>query len=159
MEINCINNTNFQGKLIIANRLSNKPNNCINKVRFDIENLIRKKDYNLYITQDYAKNEICFSTDFPLSQRTPQHAENLNLNAKASKYIDTAKNVIEQHEERIKKQQEIQWEKEQNKAEKKELLELITFSFTFPFLMIAEKIKNIRTTINKLATKFATKKG
>ena len=154
-----INNINFQGELVVTNRLSKKPSNCINKVRDDIENLIQKKDYNLYVTQDYSKNEICFSAGYPLSQRTPQYTGNLNINAKASRYIDTAKNTIEQHEALIRKQQEIQWEKEQYKADKKELWDLISFSFVFPFLMIAEELKNFKTTFNKLATKLATKKG
>lgn len=165
-----IDNANFQGKLIITNRLSNKPDNCIKKVKRDIENLIKEKDYNLYITQDYSKNEISIKTDYPLPHKPENKIillakaeESIPVNSKISKYIDTAKRTIVKHETNINKHKEFLWEKEQNKQERKELLGFIAFNFALPFLVIAEDAKkgfrDLKTIFNKLANKLATKKG
>ena len=165
-----VDNTNFQGKLIIVNRLSNKPGKCINKVKSDIENLITKKDYNLYITQDYSKNEINIKADYPFPYKPDNKIillanaeESFPINSKTSKYIDTAKKTIEKLETNISKQKELLWEKEQNKQERKELLSFLAFNLTLPFIVIAEGakegFKDLKTTFNKLAKKFATKKG
>ena len=157
-----LDNTNFQGKLIITNRLSNKPNKAINKVKGDIENLINKKDYNLYITQDYSKNEICMTAKYPAYMLNGARTD-LPINSKASRYIDTAKKTIEKHETIISKQKELLWKKEQNRQERKELLGFIAFNFAIPFIVIAEEakkgFKDLKTIFNKLANNFATKKG
>ena len=165
-----VDNTNFQGELIIVNRLSNKPNKCINKVKSDIEKLITKKDYNLYVTQDYSKNEINIKAEYPFPHKTDNKIirltkteESLPINSKTSKYIDTAKKTIEKHENDINKQKELLWEKEQNKQERKEFLGFLAFNLTLPFIVIAEGakegFKDLKTTFNKLAKNFATKKG
>ena len=166
-------NINFKGKLIIVNRLSSKPNRCINKVKGNIENLINKKDYNLYITQDYSKNEININTDYTFSQKHSQYPilsekaeEKIPVNAKASTYIDVAKRVINNYEAELKKQKVKQWEKEYNKQELEEIGDILKSFALIPILVTiglfaecAQDIgKNFKQIVNK-AKKFATKKG
>lgn len=158
MRTDCINNTNFQGQIIrTGNNFSAKPQQCLSNAETQINDLIKTKPFDLYIHQDFSKNEIVFETDLVEVKKA------IPITAKASKYIEAAKNTIEEHEKIELAAKEDEWEKEQNKAEKKEILSSILFIFALPFMLIAhdikEGMKDLKITFNKLAKKFATKKG
>ena len=173
MRTECITDTNFRGTLIITNHLTNKPGKCIDKVKGDIENLIIKKDYNLYITQDYSANVINIKTGYPLSRQSSQTSklsgiteEKLPVNAKSSRYYDAAKKVINDFEAESEKQKEKQWEKECNKQEWEEIFYLLKGFALLPILIVIgfctesmhDAGKSFKQIVNK-AKNFAIKKG
>ena len=142
MRTECISDTNFQGKLIITNRLSNKPNNCINKVKSSLENLILKKDYNLYITQDYTQNKICISAKYPVSMLNEQ-GENLQINSKASRYIDAAKNAISKYENALSDKEQKIWEQNKKESKKQEIKDIAGVILFFPFFIVGDILHSI----------------
>ena len=158
MRTECINNTVFQGQIVKTRyNFSAKPKQCLADTETFINGLIKSKPFDLYISQDYSTNEIVFETDLVgITKRIP-------ITSKASKYIETAKNTIEEHENTEFAAKMEEWEKEQKKADLRDSI-LLTLSFAvLPFIFMAEEIKdgtkNFKTTFNKLAKKLATKKG
>ena len=153
-----ISNTIFQGQVIkTGNHFSAKPKQCLENTEEKINDLIKSKHYDLYIHQDYSTNEIVFGTDnISISKRIP-------VTSKASKYIETAKNVIDEHEKAASAENEARWEKEQNKAEVRDIFLSLFYIAALPFIVMAvelkEESKNLKTTFNKLAKQIATKKG
>lgn len=162
MYIKNIDKTNFEGKFVLRNNFSNKPKQCVKKVQSEIQNLIQKKDYNIYLAQDYSKNEMSMTTEyaFPLkpSQRvyiTAKAQETFPITSKASKYIQAAKNVIEKHENGIKDIDQIIWEIDQKKYKKNKIcdnIELFVFAPVFILANITEKA--LRSVNPKWAKKF-----
>ena len=158
MRVECISDTNFQGKVVKTGKnFSAKPQQNLANAEKPINDLIKSKPFDLYVHQDYSNNEIVFETDLVgISKRIP-------ITAKASKYIETAKNTIEEHENRIASEKEEMWIKEQNKENLKDLCITVLYFALIPFLMLAhdikEGIKSSKITINKLAKNFAAKKG
>ena len=150
MRTDCITDTNFQGKLVISNRLTSKPSKCVAKVKDDIGNLVTKKDYNLYISQNYSNNEIIIKADYPFPLKPSQTTllmekaeEKLPVNAKVSRYFDAAKKVINDFETKLNKQYEKQWE--QGKKQKviqdiKDMAETVVF---FPLFVVDDILHEI----------------
>lgn len=158
MRTECISDTNFKGQIVKTGKnFSTKPQQCIANMENSINDLIESKPFDLYIHQDYSKNEIVFETDnIEISKRIP-------VASKASKYIEAAKNVIEEHENAEIAAREQEWEKSQNKAEVKDMFYTLLYFAALPFLYMAESFKDgakdLKTNFNKLAKKLATKKG
>ena len=108
MRTDCISNTDFKGKLVIVNQLSNKPKKCLANVQNDIQKFIKPKDYNLFIQQDYSKNEMRIIADYPFPLKPTQKNSyftrtqiNIPITSNASKYVDAASNVINQFENNL----------------------------------------------------------
>ena len=160
MEVKSIDNTAFRGKLIITNDLSSKPNQCINNVHSNIENLIKNKSYNLYVVQDYSTSKInIYAGDVIPTKESEGICQSILATSASDKYINAAKQAISDYEKAI----EEQCVKENKKQERKELLSFMAFNLALPFMIIAEEakegFKDLKTIYNKLATKLATKKG
>ena len=138
MRTECTNNTDFQGKLVIANSFSNKPKQCINKVQSDVQNLIKKKDYDLYIRQDYSKNVINISAEYSFPLKSNQRKlfvsaqENIPINSRVSRYVDAAANVINQFENNLRKKEQQAWEQKQKKQNRDDIKNTIGFILLSP---------------------------
>jgi hypothetical protein len=141
MRIDRISNTEFKGKLVIVNELSNKPKRCIAKVQNDIQKLVKPKDYNLFIQQDYSKNEMRIIADYPFplkpNQRTSLSTRtqmNIPITSKASKYVETSKDVMEKFEYNLNQKGQQAWQQEQKRKKNeniKDMLETILLSPVF----------------------------
>ena len=158
MRVEGISDTSFQGQIVrTGKKFSAKPQQSLANAETSISDLIKSKPFDLYIHQDYSTNEIVFETDLVgISKRIP-------ITSKSSKYIETAKNTIEEHEKTENAAKEEEWIKKQNKAELKDLCMTVLFYAALPVIFMAEAVKDgtkdFKTTFNKLAKKFATKKG
>ena len=158
MKVECINSTNFQGQIIkIGTNFSKKPQQCLAEAEIPLNNLIKTKPFDLYIHQDYSKNEIVFETDLVgNSKRIP-------ITAKSSKYIETAKSTIEEYEKIEHTAKEEEWMKKQYKADLKDSCMAVLYFAVLPFIYMAETVKeglkDFKTTFNKIAKKVAIKKG
>ncbi|MBP3821473.1 hypothetical protein J6G99_07515 [bacterium] len=162
MRTDCISNTDFKGKLVIVNELSNKPKKCVQKVQNDIQKLVRQKDCNLFIQQDYSKNEMRIVADysFPLkpNQRTPLFTRmqiNIPTTSKASKYVETSKDVIRQFEYNLHQKERQALEQEQKKQKIEEIKGYLLAIVLIPIYIVEEAISGMLHEINpKWANKF-----
>ena len=157
-------NTNFQGKLVIENRLSNKPSNCIKKVQDNICSLIQKKDYNLYIKQYYDKNEIGIYADYPFPKKPSQKSvfqksekESLPINAKSSRYIEAAKSAIEKYDKAILDKEQKEWDKKQKSRKIEDLKDIIETVVFLPLFIINDILHSINPKRSKNFEKYIDK--
>ena len=169
MRAECISNTDFQGRVVIKNKFSNKPRKCVSKAKKDIENIVKNDNYILYLTQDYSTNTINFELK-TYCYPNLRHEEivntdivnKININSKASKYVETAKKTIADY----KALQQQLWEKEQDKQSLKDMGELFASLALLPVVMFVGGIvegtkeisKDFKNMFNK-AKKLAIKKG
>lgn len=151
MKTECINNTNFQGKLIVTNQLSNKPSKCFNKVRGDIEALIEKKDYNLFLKQDYDKQKIFFR------EISVNVQESIPITANSSKYIEAAKNIIEKYDKALLDKEQKEWERKQHEQAITELKDTAWSIVLFPLFIVEYMLSEINTKWSKNFEKFIDK--
>ena len=170
MRAECITNTNFQGRVVITNKLSNKPQQCINKTKKNIEDVVKKDNYILYLTQDYSANTINFELKkyyFPNLRHEEEVIDTgivnkININSRASKYVEAAKKTIADDKAMCQQR----WEKEQQREELKDIGKLFASLAYIPVLMIVggfiegtkEISKDFKNMFNK-AKKLAIKKG
>ena len=142
MDMNCVEPQSFKGKLVTVNSLSNKPKRYLNKVHEDIQKLVKNKEYNLYFQQDYGKNEMRIIADYPFPLKPSQQnlyftrtQINIPITSKASKYIATAKDVIEKFENNMRKNEQQVWEQKQRQQKRQDSLDTIeTFLFAPVFI-------------------------
>ena len=143
-----VNNSNikFRGKLVIVNNFSNKPQQCINKIQNELKKLIEPKDYNLFLQQDYSKNEIRIIADYPLTKNSSgknslltRAQMNIPITSSATKYVNTSANVINQFEHSMRNSEQQKWELKQKQLTKQEILDTIK-SFLFAPVFIFGKI-------------------
>lgn len=156
MKTDCVNNTIFGGKLVITNHLSNKPNNCINKLKDSLEGLVQKKDYNLYVTQDYSMNKICITVKYPVNMLN-QAGETIPINAKHSKYIDAAKSAIAKYDKALLENEQIKWEQKQKQNKIQELKDILETIVLFPLFGINELLDFINPKLSKKFEKLIDK--
>ena len=161
MEIrNITNSQNFEGKYVIVNKLSDKPSKYAQKTRGYIENLIKPKDYNLYLKQDYNKQQMIFSADYPspLKPHQPQLKDknvNIPITSKPSRYNDAAKKAIDLFEKKLfEHEQKIAKEHETGKIQ--EFIDILeTFFIFFPMELIVFTADKINPKLGKkLSIKF-----
>lgn len=152
------NQPNFKGKLVFVNELSNKPKKCVSKVQNDIQKLVKPKDYNLFIQQDYSKGEMSIIADYPFPLKPHQKEllfvraqTNIPITSKASKYLDAAKKTIEQFDDNVRKQEQKTWEQEQKRQKKQDLVDTIESVFLAPVFLTEELLREINP---KWANKF-----
>ena len=141
MRTDCISNTDFKGKLVIVNQLSNKPKKCLANVQNDIQKFIKPKDYNLFIQQDYSKNEMRIIADYPfplkrskLNLYFTRTQMNIPITSKASKYVETSQDVMDKFEYNLHQKEQQAWEQEQKKQkidDAKNIIEYIVLSPVF----------------------------
>ena len=158
MRTESLNSTNFQGKLIIVNSLSNKPKKCIKKVQDNIQQLIKPKDFDLYLMQDYSKSKVNISAKYPINTAisknlylTCKSEENIPDTSKHSTYIDAAKSVIESFENNVRKVDELVWKQEQKKQKIDDVKNIIEYVLLFPVFAAELLIHDINP---KWGTKF-----
>jgi len=153
MRTDCIGSTDFNGKLFVINKLSDKPKKSIDRVRNNLEKLIQPKNYNLYIEQDYRTCKINIGVSYfqPRYMSGVVAHEELPIVAKSNKYVYATKRAIDKYEANKAEKEQQAWEQEQKRKKKeniKDTLELILISPVF----IAEKM--IRSINPKWANKF-----
>ena len=144
MRAKCIENTNFQGKFVIENSFSNKPGRCIKKVKDNLENLVRTKDYNLYLKQNFVENRMEFSAKYPFPLNPTQTKmllteakEFVPVNSKSSNYIAAANNVIKNFEDNVKKYYKKEWEDNQKAQIKEDIKDLLSSTIFFPLFAVS----------------------
>ena len=159
MEIQSIaNSQNFEGQFIIVNNLSNKPAECVKTVKNQVKKLISKKDYNLYLKQDYVKQRICFIPDYQLPKMSERgqmvHSgtqESVLLNAKPSRYVDAAKNAIENFDRALLNEKQKEWALTKKQQTVEGIKDIIVNIVYFPLFVIGDILHEISP---KLSNKF-----
>ena len=165
MRVGLTDNTNFQGKLVLASSFSAKPRQCINKTKSKIEQLVNQKGFNVYIRQDYTKSEINIASDYiyPFSNKN-RIQKNISVTSKPSLYLDTVKENMAEYESYILHRNEENLAKQQRYADIKDCLKIIAYTPLMLLLMFADTLipngaEEMEKFINKIAKKFASKKG
>ena len=149
MRTDCINNTNFQGKLVVVNKLSNKPSRCLNKVKDSMEELVRNKDYNLYVQQDYSNDKIRIIAEYPFPLKPSQRDKYIRTQkyiptvSNASKYLYTAQDVLNEHEENLRTMEQKKWENNQKQQFWEMLKGDIETILLFPLFVINDILHSI----------------
>lgn len=166
MKTDSVSNIDFKGKLVIVNELSNKPKKCIDKVQGDIQKLVKPKDYNLFIQQNYGKNVMCIIADYPFplkpSQKIPLFTRtqiNIPITSKASKYVATAKDVMDEFEYSLHKKEQQEWEKEQRKQKIDDVKNIIEYILLSPIYITEMFIYDISPKLGKKFEKLLDKIG
>jgi len=158
MKIENLENINFRGKLVKVGKFSEKPEKCFNKASKQLEQFVRSKDYNLFIQQDYSKNEMRIIADYPFplkpNQRAPLFTRtqiNIPTTSKTSKYVQTAKDVIDEFEYSLNQKEKQAWEQEQKKRKIENIKDVIETILLSPVFITEEIIRSINP---KWANKF-----
>ena len=164
MEIQSIaNSPNFEGQFIIVNNLSNKPAECVKTVENNIKKLISKKNYNLYLKQDYVKQKICFIPDYQFTKPNRENAmltgtqETVLLNAKPSRYIDAAKNAIKNFDKALLDKEQKEWELKQKRQKIEEIKDIICSIIYFPLFLVGDILHEISPNLSKKFEKLIDK--
>ena len=167
MRVERTDDTIFQGRLVLTNRFCGKPQTCINKTKSKIEELVKPKEFNVYIRQDYVKNEVNIVSDYvyPFDSGIKNKIQKtLKITSKPSAYIDAAEQNIAEYENFIAEKKEEKWLKEQKYAEIKDFCKMVAnaplmFVLTFADTLFPNGAAETEKFINKIAKKFVTKKG
>ena len=131
-------NTSFKGDVYVLNKLSPKPQKCFNDKRNQIQTLIKDKQYDLYIFQDYKANKIRIAVSAIPTKRIEGLLayEEISASANASRYFYAAKNAIDKHEKALSDKRIEAWEKEQEKKSDP-TEDLLFVIFYAPFALIS----------------------
>ena len=140
----CIDNTNFQGNVFLQNKFSKLANSNMEKAKSGIEKLIAKKEYNLYIQQDYCYNNI----NFLASKYTPDIASaytkiSIPVNSKHLKYEEAAKQAIDKYEENLCNKEKIEWDKNRKQQTINDIKDIIESAAFFPLFVINDILRVI----------------
>jgi len=95
MKAERINNTNFQGKLILTGNFEQKPKECVNLVKNDINEMIKSKSFDLHIFQNYLEKAISISSE----KNGNKIQKYIQVTSEPSEYIRTAKEIIKEKEQ------------------------------------------------------------
>ena len=165
MRTDCLNSTDFQGKVVILNNLSHKPYLCIKKVENNLTKQINSKNYNLYIEQDYSLNKMNIGVSLlrPRTMSGTIEHEELPITSKSNRYIYAAKSAIETFEKNIAKTREEKYVKEQKQRNSREAFTALGMAPLFFLCFFADAIipnggEKVEKFLNK-AIKVAKKKG
>ena len=161
-----ISNVSFQGKLVIVNHFSNKPRQYVEKVKDKLQNLVAKKDYNLFLQQDYSRNEMRIIADYPFplkpEQSTPLFTRtqiNIPVTSKASKYVKTSKDVMDKFEYNLHQKEQQAWEQEQKLQKKQKILNTVEFILYCPFYIVEHILHDINPKFSHKYDKLLQKIG
>ena len=165
MEIQSIaNSQNFEGQFIIVNNLSNKPAECVKTIKDNIKKLINKKNFNLYLKQDYVKQKICFIPDyqFPNMQNNENTMlantqESVLINAKSSRYVDAAKKAIENFDKALLDKEQKEWELTRKQQTVEYIKGTIGSIICFPLFVINDLLHEISPKLSKKFEKLIDK--
>ncbi len=167
-----VNNSSigFQGKLVIVNDFTAKPKQCLSKVQGKLQKLVEKKDFNLYLQQDYSKNEMRIIADYPFplksEQKTPLLSRaqiNIPITSKSSKYVEAAKDVLDVFKRNLNLNEQQAWKQKQKNQRKENFIEKAR-TVLFAPVLIAEAVLNEinpkwANKFDKLIDKVLYKKG
>ena len=159
MRAECIGNTNFQGKLVLLNELSRKPGSCIEKVKKDLQEMIKPKNYDLYLEQDYSTNKINFaaSTLYPRCIHGAIEHEELPITAKPKRYINAAKDTMDNYEKALNEKEQQAWEQKQKHQKTEDLKDFAGIILFFPLFAINDLLHEINPKWSKKFEKFIDK--
>ena len=161
MRTDCLSNIDFQGKVVILNTLSHKPNSSLKKVENNLQKQVQSKNYDLYIEQDYSLNKINIGVS-PLKPRTMSgniEHEELPITAKSKRYIYAAKSAIDKHEKRQKEKEVQVWEQEQKKQKKQNIYDAVEFILYCPFYIVEHVLHDINPKFSQKYDKLLQKIG
>lgn len=168
-----INNTKFEGRLVLANNFSAKPKQSLQKSQNAIKELVRNNDYGLYLTQDYSKNAISIELKKVFEYKDYFRkkeiitdtgvVEYVDINSKPSRYVDAAKKAISDYETSVRKKKEEEYIKQARIDDCKAVLKFMAYA---PLLVtgialdvfVPGSTEKIMKNFNK-AMKLVTKKG
>ena len=167
MRVECTDNRIFQGRLVLASRFSAKPQLCISKTRAKIEELIKPKAYNVYIKQDFSGNKINIVTgyDYPFNSDIKNNIQtNIGITSKPSAYVDAVEQNMADYEAYMNQKNEENWLKAQRREDIKSICATIVSAPVMIALMVVDILfsngaDETLKFINKIAKKFASKKG
>jgi hypothetical protein len=151
MQTKCVSNTDFQGKLIIVNGLSNKPYLNIRKVKRNLEKQIEPKDYNLYVEQDYKTDKINIGVSFlqPRYISGVVAHEEIPITAKSNRYIYAVKSAIDKHEQMQREKEEQEWKQEQKQKKIEHIKDVIGSILLSPVFIAGAVIHEICPKLGK----------
>lgn len=96
MKCGNVSEQNFNGNLYILNTLSKKPAQCILKEQSNLIKLIKKENFDLFIKQDYVKNQVNIIAT-TIDEPYINVSNGVLITAKPSQYLDTARKTIENY--------------------------------------------------------------
>ena len=161
MRTDCVSSTDFKGKLVIINELSDKPKKCIDIVRNNLEKQIQPKKYNLYIEQDYRTCKINIGASFyqPRYMSGVIAHEELPITAKSNKYVYATKRAIDKHETSEAEREQLTWEQEQKRKKKEDIKDVLGTILLSPVFILNMVIHEINPKWGKKFEKLLEKIG
>ena len=88
------NQPKFSGKLFLTGKFEQKPQECLNLVKNDIDEMVKSKNFNIYIFQNYLNKTICFFS------RTNENKTQkfIQTTSEPSEYIRAVNEIIKENE-------------------------------------------------------------
>lgn len=163
MNIQQITNAqNFEGSLFVIGNYSPKPKQCIDKLYPQLEKFIKPKEFNLYIKQDYGTNEVKLACEniYPFEKSRSDFLQaKVPITAKASKYINAAKNAIDSYEQKLYEKEQQKWEQKQIQQKTQELKDIAEAVIFAPLYITGTIIEGISPKLAKKFEKLLEKMG
>ena len=138
MKVTDVSKINFEGKIVILNDLSHKPDLSIKKVKVSLQKLIEPMNCNLFVEQNYTNNKI----NIGVSQLNPKTMsgvishEELPITAKSSRYVYAAKNAIDKYKKAIMDIEMKDWEQKRKNEKFQDLKDIACSFLMFPLFVI-----------------------
>jgi len=154
------NSQNFEGMLITSGNFSNKPNAVLKRIRPDIEKLIKQKDFDILVKQDYSTNEIKISAGIINSYESENTCSTkVSTSAKSAKYVSAVKNAITLYEKNLHDKEQLKWEQEYKKQKKESCLDFFNAVFIgIPIICAVEIAEIIHPKLGKKVAKIIDQK-
>ena len=148
-----IDNTNFQGKLIIQNKLSRLADFNLNKVKTVIEKNIARKKYDLYVSQDYTYQKLSFIASHANSSDNTVSTDKVSIPiiSRPSRYIEAAGKATDIYEKALNDKEQKEWENKKKLYKMNIWKDAAEMILLFPFFIVSEVINSINP---KWANKF-----
>lgn len=145
MRTNCINSTDFQGRLFIQNKLSRVADFNLKQAKKSIEEILAKKDYNLYVKQDYSYNKVHFSGPAVLTNSISSVDTTVSIPvlSTVTKYIDAAKKASDKYEKALRDKEQADFERSRRHQKFRDLKGISETVLFIPLFAISEILRDI----------------
>ena len=144
MRVENNNAITFNGNLIINSSLSSKPQNCVKKIKNELQALVKSQSYNLYLRQNYSRNEIEIAVGHqcPFNKGSKEYVkQGIPATSNFPKYIDAANKAIADYESQIRTNEQKEWELQQKQRRKQDAIDDLKSILYIPLFIVNDLVR------------------
>ena len=157
MRVENNNAITFNGNFVINSSLTSKPQSCVKKVKNELQALVKKQNYNLYLRQNYSENEIeiAVGQQCPFNKNIKESIkQGIPITSNTLKYIDAAKKAIAEYENQIFTNEQKELDLQQQQRRKQEAVDDLKSILYIPLFIVNDIVHLINPKWSKNFEKF-----